>query len=81
MAYQAILQKSNVGVGRVQTPVLAMVENRRLAIANFKSTDYFIPVITLRDGTVMRWHKRGEAAAISAWRGADAERARGLPAP
>lgn len=62
MAYQAILRKSNVGVGRVQTPVLAMVENRRLAIANFKPVDYFIPVITLRDGTVMRWHKREEAA-------------------
>jgi len=62
MAYQAILQKTNVGVGRVQTPVLAMVDARRIAIETFKPTDYFIPVITLRDGTVMRWHKREEAA-------------------
>ncbi len=62
MAYQALLRKSNVGVGRVQTPVLEMVDARRRAIENFKPTDYFIPVITLRDGTVMRWHKREEAA-------------------
>lgn len=62
MAYQALLRKSNIGVGRVQTPVLEMVDARRRAIENFKPTDYFIPVITLRDGIVMRWHKREEAA-------------------
>lgn len=62
MAYQAILRVSNVGVGRVQTAVLNLVEMRRLAIKNFQPLDYYVPVITLRDGTVMRWNRRPEAA-------------------
>jgi len=62
ITHQALLKKSNVAVGRVQTAVLEMVDARRRAIENFVVTEYYVPVITLRDGTVMRWYERPEAA-------------------
>lgn len=47
-----------VSVGRVQTPVLAIVNDRDMQIKNFVPVRYYIPVVTLKDGTKMRWFKR-----------------------
>jgi len=58
MVGQAIKRNARVAAGRVQTPVLALVDERCREIENFKSTDYFVPIITLADGTVMRWKAR-----------------------
>lgn len=62
MTYQAAQRVANVSVGRVQTPVLNIVYQRDEAIRKFVPRDYFVPVITLRDGTEMRWFKRPDAA-------------------
>lgn len=64
MAFQALIGRANTAIGRVQTPVLNIVAERDKAIANFVPRDYFVPVITLRDGTIMRWHKREDAAGM-----------------
>ena len=61
MAWQAVTGVNTISVGRVQTPTLAMVVNRDLTIENFKAVDYFVPVITMADGTEMRWHQRAGA--------------------
>ena len=62
MAYQSLTGVRNMSIGRVQTPVLAMVVRRDLEIEKFKPRDFFVPVITLSDGTQMRWHGRADAA-------------------
>lgn len=62
MAQQAVTGYRRMSVGRVQTPVVALVVERDDQIASFKPQNYFVPVITLADGTVMRWHKRENAA-------------------
>lgn len=58
MVSQARHKRAQVSVGRVQTPVLAMVAARDELIANFKPVNYFVPVITLKDGSKMRWTRR-----------------------
>ena len=58
MVGQAIKRNARIAAGRVQTPVLALVDERCREIENFKPTDYFVPVVTLADGTVMRWKAR-----------------------
>lgn len=62
MAYQSLTGIRNMSIGRVQTPVLAMVVRRDLEIEQFKPRDYFTPVVTLADGTELRWHQRANAA-------------------
>lgn len=47
-----------ISAGRVQTPVLAMVQARDAAIDKFVPVTYFVPVIHLKDGTKMRWTRR-----------------------
>lgn len=58
MVGQAIKRNARIAAGRVQTPVLALVDERCREIENFKPTDYLVPVVTLADGTVMRWKAR-----------------------
>lgn len=58
MAYQAVTNYNRTSVGRVQTPVVAIVVARDLAIENFKPTNYYVPVVMLADGTELRWHRR-----------------------
>jgi len=58
MVGQVQHKNSRISAGRVQTPVLAMVHNRCQAIEKFVPTKYFVPVITLKNGTEMRWVKR-----------------------
>jgi len=57
-AFRQVTGYSKMAVGRVQTPTLAIVVERERAIINFKPVDYFVPVITLTDGTKMRWFRR-----------------------
>jgi DNA topoisomerase-3 len=64
MAYKAVTGYSRMSVGRVTTPTLAMVVRREIEIESFKSTNYFVPVITLSDGTSMRWFRRKDAAGL-----------------
>lgn len=47
-----------MSVGRVQTPVLAMVVRRDLEIENFTPKIYYVPVVIMSDGTRLRWEKR-----------------------
>jgi len=61
MAYQVLTGIRTMSVGRVQTPVLAMVTRRDLNIENFKPKTYYVPVVVLADGTRMRWEKRHDA--------------------
>lgn len=58
MVGQALHRNARISAGRVQTPVLALVDERCREIENFRPTDYFVPVIVLQDGTVMRWKAR-----------------------
>lgn len=58
MVGQVRQRKASISAGRVQTPVLSMVVERCKLIENFKPLDYFVPVITLKDGTQMRWKAR-----------------------
>lgn len=62
LAYQAATGYRRASVGRVQTPVLCLVVDSEEKVANFKPRNYYIPVITLSDGTEMRFFKRAEAA-------------------
>lgn len=57
-AYKQVTGFNRMSVGRVQTPTLAIVVQRERIIQNFKAVDYFVPIITLADGTRMRWHHR-----------------------
>lgn len=58
MAMQDYTGIRNISVGRVQTPLLWLVRERDEQIAKFKGTTYWVPVITLADGTEMRWLRR-----------------------
>jgi len=59
-AFRQVTGFAKMSVGRVQTPTLWMVVERERIIENFTSVDYFVPVITLADGTRMRWfHREG----------------------
>ncbi len=61
MAFQAASGYAYMSTGRVQTPVLSLIVDRERQIRTFKPTNYFVPVITLSDGTEMRWEKRNGA--------------------
>ncbi|MDE2099846.1 MAG: DNA topoisomerase III [Patescibacteria group bacterium] len=50
------------GLGRVKTPVLCMVSSRCKEVERFRPRDYFVPVVTLKDGTELRWKAREGAA-------------------
>lgn len=58
MAYQVVTGIRTMSVGRVQTPLLAMVVKRDIEIENFKPQDYYVPVVIMSDGTRLRWEKR-----------------------
>lgn len=58
MVGQVQHKSARISAGRVQTPVLSMVSERCRQIREFKPRNYFVPVITLKDGVVMRWFKR-----------------------
>lgn len=58
MVGQVTYRSPRISAGRVQTPVLAMVDLRDAEIENFKPVRYFVPVVVLEDGTKMRWFKR-----------------------
>jgi len=62
MAYQAATGYRRASVGRVQTPVLCLIVDREAEIQAFKTRNYYVPVITMADGTQMRFHKRQDAA-------------------
>lgn len=51
-----------MSVGRVTTPTLALVVKREIEIETFKSVQFYVPVLTLADGTRMRWLRREDAA-------------------
>lgn len=57
-AYREVTQFRRMSAGRVQSPVLLLVVLNDEKIENFKAVDYFVPVLVLKDGTVMRWHAR-----------------------
>lgn len=57
-AYRKVTGFSRMSVGRVQTPTLNIVVQREIEIENFKPVQYYVPVITLEDGTKMRWFRR-----------------------
>lgn len=59
-AFRQVTGYSRMSVGRVQTPTLWITVERERAIQRFRPVDYFVPVITLSDGTRMRWfHREG----------------------
>lgn len=59
-AFRQVTGYARMSVGRVQTPTLWITVERERAIQRFKPVDYFVPVITLADGTRMRWfHREG----------------------
>ena len=62
MAYQAATGYRRTSVGRVQTPVLCIIVDREAQIQAFKPRNYFVPIITMADGTEMRFYKRHDAA-------------------
>lgn len=57
-AYQSFLKDRRIALGRVKTPVLNIVSMRCELIETFKSVEYFVPVVTMKDGLVMRWQAR-----------------------
>jgi DNA topoisomerase-3 len=57
-AYQAATGYHRTSVGRVQSPVLMLVVEREEQIRNFVPRNYFVPVITLADGTQLRFFRR-----------------------
>lgn len=58
MVGQVQYKSPRISAGRVQTPVLNMVDKRDREIENFKPVRYFVPVVILKDGSKMRWFKR-----------------------
>lgn len=60
-AYRQVTGFNRMSVGRVTTPTMMLVVDREIAIENFKPVQYFVPVITLQDGTQMRWFRRAGA--------------------
>jgi DNA topoisomerase-3 len=64
MAMQEVTGIKNISVGRVQTPLLELVRVRDDEIASWRPSSYYVPKIHLRDGTVMRWHRRPGAAGL-----------------
>lgn len=60
-AYWDLTGNRRIALGRVKTPVLALVVERCIAIENFKPIKYFVPIVTLADGTEMRWKARADS--------------------
>src|SRR5438105_9203970 len=58
MAYQSVTDYARMSVGRVQTPVISLVVERDRAIDAFVSRNFFVPVVTLQDGTQLRFFRR-----------------------
>ena len=58
MVGQVQHKRAAISVGRVQTPVLSMVDVRDREIAMFKSVNFYVPVVMLKDGSKMRWIRR-----------------------
>ena len=58
MVGQVQHKTARISAGRVQTPVLALVDKRCLEVDEFKPRTYYVPVVTLKDGLVMRWQSR-----------------------
>lgn len=58
MAYQAATDYARMSVGRVQTPVINMVVERDAIIDNFVARNFYVPVVTLQDGTQLRFFRR-----------------------
>lgn len=61
IAGQVLFRSPRISAGRVQTPVLSIVARRDEAIDHFKPVTYYVPVVTLSDGTKMRWDRRAGA--------------------
>ena len=61
MAYQSVTGYNRMSIGRVQTPVVNMVVERDNLIDNFVPRTFFVPVVTLQDGTQMRFFRRDGA--------------------
>lgn len=57
-AYQSLLGDKTVAVGRLKGAILWMVAQRDQAIEIFVPTNFYTPVITLDDGTELRWRAR-----------------------
>jgi DNA topoisomerase III len=57
-AYQSLLGDRSVAVGRLKGVILWMVAQRERVIAKFHPVKYYTPVITLDDGTELRWKAR-----------------------
>lgn len=56
--YQQVFNNKYIALGRLKSPVLALVSNRCMAIEAFKPVNYFVPIVTLDDGLEMRWKSR-----------------------
>lgn len=61
MAYQSVTNYARMSIGRVQTPVINLVVERDIQIDNFVSKTFFVPIVTLQDGTQMRFYRRDGA--------------------
>lgn len=61
MAMQQLTGIRTMSVGRVQTPVLAMVVMRDLAIDNFRPQPFYVPIAQLENGAQVRWAKSEQA--------------------
>lgn len=61
-AYWSLVGSRRVALGRIKTPVLAMVDDRCREIENFKPEQYYVPVVTMKDGLELRWKARLGAA-------------------
>lgn len=57
-AYQSLLGDKSVAVGRLKGPILWLAAKREREITEFVPTHYYTPVITLEDGTELRWKAR-----------------------
>lgn len=57
-AYQSLLDDKSVAVGRLKGPILWMAAKRERDIAEFVPVHYYTPIITLDDGTELRWKAR-----------------------
>ena len=57
-AYQSLLDDKSVAVGRLKGPILWMAAKREREIAEFVPVHYYTPIITLDDGTELRWKAR-----------------------
>lgn len=57
-AYQSLLHDKAVAVGRLKGPILWLAAERERKRAEFIPTHFYTPIITLQDGTELRWKAR-----------------------